>query len=53
MDYKKEILKSGMKSNFIAKKLNVHESTFSRYINGIKEMPYEFEQRLKDFLKIR
>ena len=51
MNYKEQIKSKGLKMKSIAKELRLHDSVFSKMVNGRIDMPLHVEGRLKMLLK--
>lgn len=51
MDFKKKIEEKGLNKSWLARKLNIKQSTFASYISGARTMPLDVEEKLKEALK--
>lgn len=50
-DYKELIKQKGLKIKWISERLNIPRSSLSCYLSGIRSMPAEVENKLKNLLK--
>ena len=48
---KQRIEESGLKMLWIAKKLDIPQSTLSHYLNGTRTMPYEINNKIIELIK--